>query len=289
MHKLRYAADLPALAKGLTIRRFARTRSMTRDASAVPANSIPVDTLAALVGPDVQKLAARMAQDGFAQVFRLTLNEDDKGRARGVKALTTALRNWSGAADGDEGRALRLAMIIAGLDQWGLAYSQAFGLVAIPGLSELLGALRTGLAPQHEARFLQQFAAIEAAEGNAIDFKIDLRRGIHIALWHAMIASDEREQATMILTQLGGMMFALVELMPELGWRLVADALANIQIQCLAEGHAADGLAREMNEALFAALSQELPAPHRDRVMAYATQAVLRWQQARRPASGTTH
>lgn len=262
---------------------------MTRDASAAPANSIPVDTLAALVGPDVQKLAARMAQDGFGQVFRLTLNEDDEGRARGVKALTTALRNWSDAADGDEGRALRLAMIITGLDQWGLAYSQAFGLVAIPGLTELVGALRTGLAPQQEARFLQQFGAIEAAEGNAIDFKIDLRRGIHIALWHAMVASDAREQATMILTRLGGMMFALVEVMPELGWRLVADALANIQIQCLAEGLAADGLAREMNEALFAALSQELPAPHRDRVMAYAAQAVLRWQQARRPASGTTH
>lgn len=289
MHKPRYAPNLPALAKGLTIRRFARTRSMTRDASAAPANSIPVDTLAALVGPDVQKLAARMAQDGFGQVFRLTLNEDDVGRARGVKALMTALRNWSDAADGDEARALRLAMIVAGLDQWGLAYSQAFGLVAIPGLSELVGALRTALEPQQEARFLQQFAAIEAAEGNAIDFKIDLRRGIHIALWHAMIASDEREQATMILTRLGGMMFALVEVMPELGWRLVADALANIQIQCLAEGLAADGLAREMNEALFAALSQELPASHRDRVMAYATQAVLRWQQARRPASGSTH
>ncbi|NMG75512.1 hypothetical protein [Aromatoleum diolicum] len=262
---------------------------MTQNASAAIASSIPDDTLATLVEAGVQKHAARMAQDGFAQVFRLTLNEDDEGRARGVKLLTTALRNWSNAADRDEARALRLAMIVAGLDQWGLAYSQAFGLAAIPGLTELVGALRTGLEPQQEARFLQQFAAIDAAEGNAIDFKIDLRRGIHIALWHAMIASNEREQATMILTRLGGMMFALVELMPELGWRLVADALANIQIQCLADGLAAEGLAREMNEALFAALSQELPAQHRDRAMAYATQAVLRWQQARRPADGTTH
>jgi hypothetical protein len=262
---------------------------MTQKASAATASPIPVDALATLVGVDVQKLAARMAQDGFAQVFRLTLNEDDAGRARGVKALTTALRNWSDAAEGDEARALRLAMIVAGLDQWGLAYSQAFGLAAIPGLTELLGALRTGLAPQQEARFLQQFAAIDAAEGNAIDFKIDLRRGIHMALWHAMIASDEREQATAILARLGGMMFALVDRMPELGWRLVADALATIQIQCVAEGLAADGLAREMNEALFGALSQELPVQHRDRAMAYATQAVLRWQQARRPASGTTH
>lgn len=253
------------------------------------ANQIPVDNLTALAPVEVQKLAARMAQDGFAQVFRLTLNEDDAGRAQGVSALATALRNWSDAGGGEEAGALRLAMIISGLDQWGLAYSQAFGLVSIPGLSELVGALRTGLAPQQEARFQQQFAAIDASEGNAIDFKIDLRRGIHLALWHAMIASDERGQATAILTQLGGMMFALTGVMPELGWRLVADALAHIQIRCLADGLAADGLARETNEALFAALSAELPAQYRDRVMAHATQAVLAWQRARRPAGGTTH
>lgn len=258
---------------------------MTQDA----ANPIPVDTLVALAPVDVQKLAARMAQDGFAQVFRLTLNEDDEGRARGVKALATALANWSAAANDDDARALRLAMIVAGLDQWGLAYSQAFGLAAIPGLSELVGALRTGLDPQQEARFQQQFAELDASEGNAIDFKIDLRRGIHLALWHAMIASEEREQATAILTRLGGMMFALIELMPELGWRLVADALAHIQIQCLNEGLAAEGLAREMNESLFAALAKELPPQHRDRVMAHATQAVIGWQQARRQSSGSTH
>lgn len=259
---------------------------MTQDVSA---ETIPVDSLAALAAVDVQKLAARMAQDSFAQVFRLTLDEDDTGRARGVETLAGALGNWSRAAADDDARALRLAMLVAGLDQWGLAYSQAFGLVAIPGLSELLGALRTALGPEQDARFQRQFAAIAEGEGNAIDFKIDLRRGIHLALWHAMIASDEREQATAILTRLGGMMFALTELMPVLGWRLVADAVAHIQIQCLAEGLAADGLAREMNEALFGALSKELPAQFRDRVMAYATQAVLAWQQARRPAGTPTH
>ena len=257
--------------------------------SATPETSIPVDLLLPLAPLDVQKLAARMAQDAFAQVFRLTLNEDDAGRVRGVDEVANALRNWSAAADGDDARALRLALIVAGADQWGLAYSQAFGLVAIPGLSELVGALRTGLDPRQEARFGQQFAAIEASEGNAIDFKIELRRGIHLALWHAMIASDEREQATAILVCLGGMMTALTTTMPELGWRLVADALAHIQIRCLADGLAADGLARDMNEALFAALAHELPAPVRDRVMAHATQAVLGWQQSRRAASGLTH
>ncbi|WP_332674782.1 hypothetical protein [Aromatoleum sp.] len=254
---------------------------------APPASPIPADGLLALAPADVQKLAARMAQDAFSQVFRLTLNEDDAGRVRGVGELSVALRNWS-AAGGDDARALRLALIVAGLDQWGLAYSQAFGLVAIPGLSELVGALRVGLDPQQEAKFQQQFAAIDAFEGNAIDFKIDLRRAIHLTLWHAMIASEEREQATTILVRLGGMMTALATTMPELGWRLVADALAHVQIRCLSEGLAADGLARDMNEELFAALSNELPAAVRDRVMAYATQAVLGWQQARR-AGGSTH
>lgn len=256
--------------------------------SAPPASPIPADGLVALAPVDVQKLAARMAQDAFSQVFRLTLNEDDAGRAQGVAELSVALRNWSAAGVGDDVRALRLALIVAGLDQWGLAYSQAFGLAAIPGLSELVGALRVGLDPQQEAKFQQQFAAIEASEGNAIDFKIDLRRAIHLALWHAMIACEEREQATAILVRLGGMMTALVTTMPELGWRLVADALAHVQIRCLSEGLAADGLARDMNEALFAALSNELPAPVRDRVMAHATRAVLGWQQARR-AGGSTH
>ena len=137
--------------------------------------------------------------------------------------------------------------------------------------------------------FGQQFAAIEAGEGNAIDFKIELRRGMHLALWHAMIACDDREQATAILTQLGGMLFSLVRWMPGLGWRLVADALANIQIHCLSEGLATEGLGREMTESLFAALSQELPAEQRDLIMAHSARSVLSWQEARRGASGQVH
>lgn len=262
---------------------------MSSHASPAPHAAIPPDSLAAFVAPDVQKLAARMAQDAFSQVFRLTLEEDDAGRAKGVDALAGALRNWSDAADSDDARALRLALVVAGLDQWGLAYSQAFGLHAIPGLTELVGALRTGLDARDEARFQQQFGAIDAGEGNAIDFKIDLRRGIHLALWHAMIASDERDQAEAILSTLGGSLRGLTRLMPELGWRLVADALAHIQIRCLADGLAADGLAREMNEALFSALAAELAPELRDRVMAHATQAVLGWQRSQRTAPGPTH
>ena len=255
---------------------------MTSSASAAAPSSIPVDGLAPLVAPAVQKQAAHMAQDAFARVFRLTLNEDDAGRAHGVAELAKGLRNWSAAGEDADVQGLRLALVMAGLDQWGLAYSQAFALQAIPGLSELLGALRTALDAPAEARLARQFDAIEAAEANAIDFKIDLRRGIHLALWHAMIASDEREQATSILAQLGGMLFALVQTMPELGWRLVADALANIQIQCLAQGLASEGLAQETTQTLFAALAGQLPGGQRDRIMAHASGAVIAWQQANR-------
>ena len=255
---------------------------MTSPAPASAASSIPVDDLAALAAPGVQKQAAHLAQDAFARVFRLTLKEDDAGRAQGVAELARGLHNWSAAGEGGDAQGLRLAMVMAGLDQWGLAYSQAFALQAIPGLSELLGALRTALDAPAEARLARQFGAIEAVEGNAIDFKIDLRRGIHLALWHAMIASDEREQATAILAQLGGMLFALVEALPELGWRLVADALANIQIQCLAQGLASEGLAQETTQTLFAALASRLPGEQRDRIMAHASGAVIAWQQANR-------
>lgn len=253
------------------------------------ARAIPEDTLAGLVPREVQTLAAGMAQDAFAKVFRLTVGEDDAGRARGVVQLADALQKWSAAAPSAEAGSLRLALLMAGLDQWGLAYSSAFGLQAIPGLTELLGALRTALEPQAEARLQLSFAAIDAHEGSAIDFKIALRRGIHIALWHAMIACDDRDQAMSILARLGGMLCALTELMPELGWRLVADAVAHIQIQCLAEGLATEGLARDTTEGLLVALNEQLPLAGRELAMGLASQTVLAWQQARRQASGSVH
>ena len=240
------------------------------------------DTLAALADRETQRLAARMAQDAFAEAFRLTF-ADDAARRSGVEALAGRLRNWSTAGGDDARRALRLALLIYGIDQWGVAYSQAFALAAIPAVTELVGGLRTALDAEADARFALQFAAIDAGETDAIDFKVDLRRGIHLALWHAMIASEERDDALRILDKLGGLMLALLKLMPEHGWRLLADALAHIQIRCLADGLAASGLAQETTQGLLAALNQALPKETRDRVFAASTQAVLAWQQARRP------
>ncbi len=224
-----------------------------------------------------------MAQDAFARVFRLSVGEAEEVRRRGVEQLQHELEQWAVAGERDDACAVRRALLLSGMDQWGVAWSQAFDLVAIPGLSELVGALRTGLDVQDEARFLRQFEAIAQAEENAIDFKVELRRGIHLALWHSSIATQDRDEALRLAAQLGGRLLGLTCEMPAAGWRLVADALAFIQIRCLADGLAAEGVAQEATQALFAALARELPTEQRDKVMAHAARAVIAWQQASRP------
>jgi len=244
------------------------------------ASTLPDDPLAHLVPPHEQREAARMAQDAFTRLFRLGVEGDVTAQAEGLQALANACRQWCAAASADEARALRLALLASAIDQWGLAYSQAFELGHLPGPGALLGALRADLDAVADARFQQQFENVERAEMHAIDFKVELRRGIHLALWHAMAASDDAAEATRLMRSLGGMMLALIERMPEVGWRLVADALAHVQIRLLSENAP---LAQETTQQLFEALRCSLPAEtHRD-ILAVAGQAVLAWQQARRP------
>lgn len=242
---------------------------------------LPRDGLSALASPEIQRHAARMAQDAFAQIFRLTLAGDAAALELGVADMEPLCRNWARAGADDEARALRLALLVAGLDQWGLAYGQAFGLVAIPGLTALLGSLRNGLDVAADARFQRQFAAIEAVESDAVDFKMELRRSIHLALWHAMIACETEDEAEPVLVALGSLLWALATRMPRLGWRLVADTLAHIQIRCLAEGAAATGLAQEMNQRLFQSLRQSLPAAQGAAIFVQANQVAIAWQRAR--------
>lgn len=252
------------------------------EAGSAVITQIPPDVLASIAARDVQQQAARMAQDAFAKVFRLSVEGDESAAADGVSALREALSNWSRAGGSEDARALRLALLVSGLDQWGVAYSRGFGLQAIPALTALVGALRTELDAEADARFGRQFAAIDASEGNAVDFKIDLRRSIHLALWHAMIACESADEAEQLANVLGSLMLGLVESMPQLGWRLVADALSNIQIQCLANQLATEGLARDTTEALFAALARELPSAQRDLVFAHSAEAVRTWMQSGR-------
>lgn len=244
--------------------------------------SPPEDGLARVAAAEVQRQAARMAQDAFTQLFRLTLERDAPALRGAAAEIARRSRNWAQAGADDEARALRLALLLSGIDQWGLAWCQAFHLSAIPAVSELLGSLRTGLEAKADARFARAFAAIDAAEGNAIDFKMELRRQVHLGLWHAMIACEERAEAEAILAALGGMMVALTQKMPRLGWRLVADALAHIQLRCLAEAAASTEQARDVNAALFTALRQNLPREVSEPMFAHANQVVIAWQQARR-------
>ena len=248
------------------------------------ATPLPEDALSPLANTDTQRLAARMAQDVFAGTFRESAATDMAALAARMGSLEQQCHNWTQAADNDDARALRLAMLVSGLDQWGLAYSQAFNLTALPALTALLGALRNRLDAPAESCFQHYFARLEQVEGDAIDFKIELRRNIHLALWHAMAACETGEQARHILQPLGGMMLALNERMPQLGWRLLADALANIQICLLDERGAVTPAGRESTQQLFESLQHALPRARYQEILAYSAQAVMAWQQARRPA-----
>lgn len=251
-------------------------------------NALPPDPLVGLVDSQAQRQAAYMAQEAFARVFRLSVGEADDVRRRGVDQLRRELDEWASTGERDEACALRRALLLSGMDQWGVAWSQAFDLVAIPGLTELIGMLRTGLDVTNEAHFLRQFEALGQAEENAIDFKVELRRGVHLALWHSSIATQNRDEALRLASQLGGRLLGLTREMPVVGWRLVADALAFIQIRCLADGLASEGVAQEATQALFGALARELSKEQWNMVMAHATRAVLAWQHATR-ASEQVH
>ena len=177
---------------------------------------------------------------------------------------------------------LRRTLMLAGLDQWGLAFSQTFGAGGLAGLTQLVGVLRDEMDAVEEARCQIHFATLLSDEAAAFDFKVLLRRELHLALWHAMIAAEEREEADNTLRHLGGMLVALVEQMPVHGWRLVADALASIQMRCLSQGLAVEGMGLETTQSLFLSVASALPDGVRERVMEQSSTAVRAWQQAKR-------
>lgn len=186
----------------------------------------------------------------------------------------------------DEARALRQALLFTGLDLWGQAWSKAYGAGAMTGLSELLGTLRDALDPAAEVAVQAALSRLDSEEPTALAFKSELRKSLFVALWHTLISEEDRDGATALANQLGGMLLGTLQSMPEHGWVIVASTLADIQIRCLAHDLARDGLAREMTQALFAAIAQALSAEDRQRILGGASQAVIAWQQAQR---ATTH
>lgn len=246
------------------------------------ASRIAEDTLTSLADADTQRATARLAQDIFAGVFRQAFTPDPEQLGKILGELEGRCIDWCQAGASDESRLLRLAMLITGLDQWGLAYTQAFNLNAIPALTALIASLRSRLNGQSDALFQQYFGRIEQIETDAVDFKVELRRSMHLALWHAMVACETPEEARSILQPLGSMLLALNQKMPELGWRLVADGLAHIQISLLGEMATATELARESTQQLFESLRQALPAERYQSILRHSGQILLAWQQLRR-------
>src|SRR5574343_72362 len=245
-------------------------------------SALPADQLVSLANVDTQRLAARMAQDVFAGVFRQECVADAAPDIGVLGEVAAHCFQWCQAGADDEARALRLALLISGLDQWGLAYTQTFGLTAIHSLTALIGGLRTRLDAQADTRFQKYFEQIDRVESDAIDFKIELRRSIHLALWHAMAACESAEQIEAIVQSLGSLMLVLDKRMPELGWRLVADALANIQIALLSGQEPDSALAQDGTQQLFASLRHALPEDRYQAILAHSGQVVVAWQQARR-------
>ena len=244
------------------------------------AQPLPADPFADLAPHEVQVQAARLVHEAFAAALRLPTLGEGKQLEDALARLASHLREWARLAT-TEAAHLRMALLLAGLDQWGLAYSQAVGAGALSGLATLLTDLRAGLDLAEEGACQHFLGALHADEAAALEFKIIFRRELHLSLGHALIAAENRAQAEPLLKLLGGLLLALNRAMPTLGWRLIADALASIQIRCLQHGLAASGLEQEMTEELFAGLQNDLPEEVRELVNHHSGEAVRAWREAR--------
>ncbi|WP_415036549.1 hypothetical protein [Azonexus sp.] len=238
------------------------------------------DPLVSLIDPASQRAGVALAQDVFGQLFRQAVDAETNDNEAALTLGLQAIHAWVDEGSDPSAQAARLALLIYALDAWGLAYTQAFRLQAIPPLSALMGNLRTPLETQAEARFTQYFAALSTQESAAIDGKIALRRNIHLALWHAMAACTNAQEARPITQVLGSLMLALDTQMPEYGWRLLADSMATLQIALLEHGEA--GGAQDGTRELFAALQHALPAERYQAALSLSGQALLAWLQTRR-------
>jgi hypothetical protein len=243
--------------------------------------TLPEDSLAPLASREVQQQAARLVQEAFAAAFRLTIEASAEQCQLALQKLAAHLLEWTRMASREEAL-LRRTLLLAGLDQWGLAFSETFGASALAGLTSLVGLLRNDMDIQEEAVCQGYLQRIQDEEGAAFDFKILLRRELHLALWHAMIAADEADEAESIMRHLGALLLGVYEQMPTHGWRLLADALASIQMRCLSQGLAIEGLAQETTQSLFVSLASALPEVVCARVMEQSSNAVRAWQEARR-------
>jgi hypothetical protein len=166
------------------------------------------DPLATQIEPAAQLRTARLVQDAFAQTFKQTLELDENQRRNGVAASCRKLLD--ACLEAGEAMPFHQAMTISGLDQWGLAYCQAFGAEALAGVTELLTALKYALARDGQDEACQAaLKQLHASEAAAFTYKAELHKGIQLALWHAMIASEARDPAEELLKLAGGRLLGL--------------------------------------------------------------------------------
>ena len=99
-----------------------------------------------------------------------------------------------------------------------------------------------------------------------------------------MSASEDPADGERVVQTLGSLMLALVSRMPTLGWRLLADGLASIQIRLLSDPAFSGEASQSGTQQLFESLRRALPLEQYRNILAHAGQAVLSWQQRRRPA-----
>ena len=57
--------------------------------------TLPSDPLALHADAATQRQAARLAEEGFARLFRLSVAESDTARLKGVQQLSTDLADWA--------------------------------------------------------------------------------------------------------------------------------------------------------------------------------------------------
>lgn len=250
-------------------------------------DTLPPDPLLCLVAHDIQRAAARSAADAFARSFALTLDSAPAARQAGIGELAARLADWC-QVPGREAQATRLALLLAALDQWGLVWSQTFGVDATVGLTELVGALRNPLDPAAEAACQAAYTQLQAAEAHGFTFKAETARAIHLALWHSLIAETQRDTALHLAEALGGLLLSTHTRLPQTGWLIVAGSLADLRIRSQTHQLANEGLALEMTQQVQTALAQALPPADRQRLFAAVAQAVAAWQQQRgdSPAAG---
>ena len=198
--------------------------------------TLPNDELAGLANVEIQKEAAGLAQDGFTRIFRLLAEGDEAAAELGLSLIEARARDWAGKGENedDENPAPRPA------------YQRARSMGAWPGRRP---SASTALPGSHRPARQSAQPARRASHG-PLRTAVRRHRGTRrqcdrfqgrAAPWRSsgVVARNgcKRRSGTVRRTPDAASgqhdVGTLTETMPNYGWRLLADALAHIQLRCL--------------------------------------------------------